>query len=125
MYNKYNPINVAINKIIMEATNSKVNYQAQLFLYDLTNKAKEHWFKPDESWEVSLVTPADKIVMEKKYFPTLSGKFASDIMLEIFNAVTSGLKQTQSAEELLLNTKNIGLNNLQYLIAINPNRIRT
>ena len=109
----------------MEVTQSKANYQAQLFLYDLANKAREHWFKPEEGWEVSLASPADKIAIEKMYFPTLSGKFPAEIMLEMFNTVTNGLKQVKSADELLVDTKKIGTDNLQYLIAINPKRVRS
>lgn len=45
--------------------------EARLFLYDLANLAKEHWFKPAEHWALSLANEAEKAVIEKRYHPTL------------------------------------------------------
>jgi hypothetical protein len=45
--------------------------EARLFLYDLANLAKEHWFKPDEHWALSLANEAEKSAILKQYHPIL------------------------------------------------------
>jgi hypothetical protein len=100
-------------------------YQAQLFLYDLGNSAKEHWFKTDEAWEVSLVTALDKSAIEKKYYPVVSAEYPPELSAEMLRIVKTSLKQERSATEILLDTKTVQLNHLQYLIAYNPKRRRT
>ena len=106
-------------------TDPNTNKQAQLFLYDLGNTAKEHWFKPDEQWEVGVVTHAEKTAIEKKYHPTVSAEFPAETLVEMLGTVKGGLKQAKSSTEQLLDTKTIRLNNLNYLVAYNPKRQRT
>jgi hypothetical protein len=100
-------------------------YQAQLFVYDLSNSAKEHWFKPDENWEVSLVTGADKAAIQKKYYPTVSAEFVPEIAAEMFDLVKNSLNLAKSTTEMLLDIQTIRLNHLQYLVAYNLKRQRT
>lgn len=106
-------------------TDQTTALQARLFVFDLENSAKEHWFKPDESWEVSAVTGADKSAIEKKYYPTVSGKFLPERLAGMLTTVKSSMKLAGWATEPMLDTKTISLNDLQYLIAYNPARLRT
>jgi hypothetical protein len=102
-----------------------VDYQAKMFLYDLSNKAKEHWFKAGEEWEVSLATDADKSAIEKKYHPTLSAKVVPEILAEMFDLVNGQPIQVKSDVERALDTDNVRRNHFQYLVAFNPKRERS
>jgi hypothetical protein len=106
-------------------TDQTTALKAKLFVYDLDNSAKEHWFKPDEGWEVSVVTDVDKSAIEKKYYPTVSAKYLPELLAEMLSTVKSSLKLAGSSSEPTLDTQTINLNHLQYLIAYNPKRLRT
>ena len=106
-------------------TDQTTALQAKLFVFDLENSAKEHWFKPDEGWEVSVVTGADKSAIEKKYYPTVSAKCLPERLAGMLTTVKSSLKTAGLAAEPVLDIQTINLNNLQYLIAYNPKRQRT
>jgi len=105
-------------------TDQATALQAKLFVFDLENSAKEHWFKPDENWEISVVTGVDKSAIEKKYYPTVSAKFLPELLAGMLSTVKSSLKLAGPIEPAL-DIKTICLNDLQYLIAYNPTRLRT
>lgn len=102
-----------------------VDLQASMFLFDLGNSAKEHWFKTEETWEVSLATDDEKLAMEKKYFPTVSIKVLPEQLVELYGLVKKRSTIVHSDVENTLNTDTIIKNHLQYLIAFNPNRQRS
>jgi len=97
------------------------DWQAKEFIYDLRNSANENGFKPEEKWQLSLVTLRDKAVIEKKYHASVTTKASPEVLSEIFTLVQAGLKQPASN---IPDVKTIGLNQLQYLIAYNPDRER-
>ena len=99
-------------------------FQAKLYVYDLSNCAHEFGFKADEVWEVGLASEAEKIDIEKKYFPTVASKILPDTILETFNTVKEKLIQRKSEVENKLDKNNISARKLNYLIAFNPKRQR-
>jgi hypothetical protein len=106
-------------------TNQTIDLQASMFLFDLGNSAKEHWFKAEETWEVSLATDDEKLAMEKKYFPTVSIKVLPEQLAELYGLIKRRSTIVHSDVENTLNTDTIIKNHLQYLIAFNPNRQRS
>jgi hypothetical protein len=102
----------------------KVEYQASMFLFDLNNSAREHWFKTDETWEIRLATAEERSALEKKYYPTISAKVLPEILAELFGLIKKKLFMVQSDQEKSLNTDTIIKNHLQYLVAFNPKRQR-
>lgn len=105
-------------------TSQKVEYQANMFLFDLNNSAREHWFKTDETWEISLATADERSALEKKYYPTISAKVLPEMLAELFALVKKKLFMIQSDQEKSLNTDTVIKKHLQYLVAFNPKRQR-
>ena len=104
-------------------TNEKMEREAKMYVYDLNNSAKENGFKADETWEFSLATDAEKHLLERKYFPTISAKVLPELLSELVNLVKSKLTHaTYNIDRA--GTHNIKESGLQYLIAYNPNRLR-
>ncbi len=103
----------------------QISAQAKLFLYDLGNSAREHWFKADEAWEISLASGEEKAVLEKKYHPTLSAAYPAEILADMLRIVKGKLKIALFAAEERLNLAAIRLDHLQYLVAYNAGRPRT
>jgi hypothetical protein len=101
-----------------------VGEQAKLFVFDLNNRATEHWFKHDEAWQVSLVTNEERITLERHYYPTLSAKALPEILTELLGMVKSklNLAKTEAENGFTLNT--IRRDHLEYLMAFNPERKR-
>jgi hypothetical protein len=97
--------------------------QADLFLFDLDNSAKEHWFKGDDAWQISLVNDAEKSAIEKQYHPTVSANIAPNFLPEIFEMVKAKLKQTTTGLENHT-AKHIADHGIKYIVAFNPGRQR-
>jgi hypothetical protein len=98
--------------------------QARTYVYDLMNEAKEHGFRADDKWKLSLVNEAEKHRLQKEYHPAIVNKVSPEAILEVFHNVKPALRQSLSKEDLLLDTKTILDDNLNYIVAFNPNRSR-
>jgi hypothetical protein len=104
--------------------NKIAEFQAKIYLYDLSNCAREFGFKDNEGWQVSLATLAEKSAIENKYFPTISAKGLPEVLSGMFGLVKEKLIQAKSDIEKTWDTNSIRNNHLQYLIAFNPDRQR-
>jgi hypothetical protein len=102
----------------------KIKEQAKLFVFDLNNSAKEHWFKPGYAWQVSLVTAEQQKALEKQYHPTLSAKALPEILAELLSLVKGKLNLPVTVTEGELTLKAIRSAHLEYLVAFNPERKR-
>jgi hypothetical protein len=102
-----------------------IRNHSKIYLYDLMNAANEHGFKGEDKWQVKLVTDAEKVWIQKSYYPTLSAKIRPEIMLQVFQTTKHELNQALSREEQSLNSQQILKDELTYLVAYNPNRPRT
>ncbi|MDF2431682.1 MAG: hypothetical protein JWP44_1313 [Mucilaginibacter sp.] len=101
-----------------------VENQSRIYLYDLMNEAKEHGFKNDDQWQLSLVTANEKTRIMKDYYPAIATKIFPEILLQVFHSVKSSLSQSLSKEEEQMDTKSILKDELNYIVAFNPNRPR-
>jgi len=88
------------------------------------NEAKEHGFKDDDQWQLDLVTETDKKRIQKDYYPAIASKVFPEIILPVFHSVKSRLQQSLSKEELQMDTQTILRDDLTYIIAFNPKRLR-
>jgi hypothetical protein len=95
------------------------DWQANEYLYDLRNTAAENGFKPDEKWQLSLVTQEDKAAIEKKYHAAVAAKANPEDLSAMFEIVKIRLNQPAA---IIPDIKTIGRDRLQYLIAYNPER---
>jgi hypothetical protein len=64
-------------------SNKSIEYQANVYVYDLNNCAREYGFKTDDMWELSLATADEKRVFEKQYLPTISAKALPEFLSEL------------------------------------------
>ena len=101
-----------------------IEFQAKIYVYDLKNCAREFGFKADENWEVSMASSAEKAAIERQYFPTLSASVLPEMLAEMLGSVKFKLTQKLAGLEKSLDTAAIRKQNLQYLVAYSPNRLR-
>ncbi len=101
-------------------TNLNMDYEANLFLYDLENRAKEHWFKKDEKWEIVIATAKEKIDFEKKYFPVVTLESSPPAVRAIAERVNDKLHPLKEQIYPLIKG-----NESVWLLAYNPVRVRT
>ena len=94
--------------------------KAREYVFDLGNVAKENWFKPDESWELSLATSDEKSAIERKYYPTVSAHPEQEGLFEFLRLVKGKLLLPLSKQEYGFDADSNGHKNLRHLIAFNP-----
>jgi hypothetical protein len=68
-------------------TNSTIELQAQMYMFDLVNCAKEFWFKDDEEWDLCLVSSEQKTELERRYHPTISKKALPETLLQLHSLI--------------------------------------
>ena len=102
-----------------------IENQTKMYLYDLMNTAKEHGFKADDNWELSMVTDTERIKIQKDYYPTIATKIIPEFLLQVFHLTKFRLKQTLNKTEESLNNRSVVNNELNYIVAFNPKRPRT
>lgn len=101
-----------------------IDKEARAYMYDLMNEAKEHGFKADDKWTLNLATENGQREIRADYYPAVANKVSPEILLPLFQAIKSGLQQTLSKEEMLMDTKSVLDGELNYIIAFNPKRHR-
>jgi hypothetical protein len=104
--------------------NQNIEYQAREYLFDLNNAARENGFKADEQWKVSLATAEEKTAIEKNYYPTISTKVVPEVLSEMFRIVKATLSQALDNLENSMDAGSLEKQQLQYVVAYNPNRVR-
>jgi hypothetical protein len=104
--------------------NPTIEFKAREYIYDLSNIALENGFKADEHWEVNLATAAEKIAIEKKYYPTVATQLVPEILTDTYRSVKAKLHQSIKDLAQVLEKRPALQPQLQYLIAYNPNRLR-
>jgi hypothetical protein len=102
-----------------------IETQTRMYLYDLMNTAKEHGFKTDDSWELSLATDMERIKIQKDYYPTIATKVFPEILLQVFHLTKLRLNQALNKNEENLDNRSVISNDLSYIVAFNPKRPRT
>lgn len=95
-----------------------------MFLYDLTNLAKENWFKPGEGWVISLITEAEKIALEKQYRPTLFITGDTELLQKVYELLGKSIKAAEPEGPRATDRSGRKIKPT-YLLAYNPARLRT
>lgn len=106
------------------AINKGVEMQANIYVYDLNNTAREFGFKPDEGWELNVATQEEMVDIGKRYHPTITTKVLPEIISEMFGLVKDKLEQVKSDIRNNLSPQLRPDSTLQYLVAFNPKRPR-
>lgn len=102
-----------------------IEKQSRMYMFDLLNAAKEHGFKGEDSWELSVATNAERIKIQKDYYPTVAVKIIPEILLQVLHTINSRLNQSPDKGEQKSDEKEALNEELNYLVAYNPKRPRT
>jgi hypothetical protein len=105
--------------------NKTIEDQTKMYLYDLMNTAKEHGFKADDNWELSIVTDTERQKIQKDYYPTIATRVIPEFLLQVFHLTKSRLNQSLNKIEEGLNNRSVVAGDLNYIVAFNPKRPRT
>lgn len=105
--------------------NQTIEDQTKMYLYDLMNTAKEHGFKADDNWELSIVTDTERQKIQKDYYPTIATRVIPEFLLQVFHLTKSRLNQSLNKIEEGLNNRSVVAGDLNYIVAFNPKRPRT
>lgn len=98
--------------------------QTRVYMYDLMNEAKEHGFKADDIWQLNAVTEAEKIKLQRDYYPAIATKVYPEILVQVFQQIKAKLKQSLNLQEQEMNTRSVLKEDLTYIVAFNPKRPR-
>ncbi|RFZ84678.1 hypothetical protein DYU05_03455 [Mucilaginibacter terrenus] len=101
-----------------------VEAETRLYSYELMNTAREHGFKADDVWELSLVSDTEKSRLQKNYYPTIATKMLPEAVLEVYTQLKSRLSNSLSTSENTPDKKTIAADSLNYLVAYNLKRPR-
>ena|ERR1700761_8675207 len=96
-----------------------MNTMVKEFLFDLRNSANENGFKPGETWDLKLVSDADRKAIEQQYQITLSQKGEPQELLDLYYPVHDQLK-LKTVE--IPTAHHMQLDKINYLIAYNAGR---
>ena len=102
-----------------------IENETRMYLYDLNNSAREHGFKADDKWELSLVTDTERSKIQKDYYPAIAAKMFPEMLLPVFTTVKERLKQELNPEEESLDLKSVLNRELSFIVAYNPKRPRS
>ena len=102
-----------------------VENQTRMYMFDMMNTAKEHGFKGEDNWELSMATNTERIKIQKDYYPTVAAKIVPEILLQVLHTIKGRLnQQTHKGEQKPDNQNNLN-EDLTYLVAFNPKRPRS
>jgi hypothetical protein len=102
-----------------------IESQTRMYMFDLLNTAKEHGFKGEDGWELNMVTNTERIKIQKDYYPTVAAKIGPEILLQVLHTVKARLDQPSYKGGSRENEPNLLNEDLNYLVAFNPKRMRT
>jgi hypothetical protein len=104
--------------------NQQVLSEAQLFVYELANLAKENWFKPGEAWVITLATETERTALEKNYRPTLSISGETELLRHVFEILKHSIKPADPSAQPARDRRGHAIP-LTCLLAYNPGRLRS
>ena len=105
--------------------NKTIEGETRMYMYDLMNNAKEHGFKGEERWELSLATDAEKDSIQRNYYPTIAQKVYPEMLLQVYNLSKSRLNQAPVKGDDKTDSRSVVKDELTYIVAFNPKRERT
>lgn len=105
--------------------NKTIEGETRMYMYDLMNTAKEHGFKGEDRWEISLTTEAEKDKIQRNYYPTIAQKVYPEMLLQVYNLTKERLNQPFSKDEEKMDNRSVQKEELTHIVAFNPKRQRT
>lgn len=99
-----------------DAQQNFLNKQANLFLFDLQNEAREHGFKDDDSWDLQLVTENEMIGLKRQHHLVISLRLQPQALLKVYQQVKSKL-QSLSNTDLALTAGDLSREDKSHLAA--------
>lgn len=105
--------------------NKTIEGETRMYLYDLMNTAKEHGFKGEDHWELSMANDAETTRLQRTYHPTIAQKVYPEILLQVYNLTKMRLNQTPGKEDENMDSRNVIKDELTHIVAFNPKRQRT
>lgn len=103
--------------------NQTIEFQAKMYAYALNSATKEHGFKKDEKWTLTLANAEEKAEIEQKYYPTVSTQIEAASLLKLSEFVKIVLNSTPAFAAEPLNDLGAQHNNSEYIIAYNSIRV--
>lgn len=100
-----------------------IEKEANLYLFDLQNFAREHGCKTNDNWQIEQVTLEEKAQLEKKYELTLVNKVLPENFRELLRLIRSKLNLRSTDSDTGGNTPAQG--NGQYLVAFHTDRTKS
>lgn len=101
-----------------------IHFETNVYMYDLANLAKEHGFKAEENWELSIESLEGKTKLQRNFYPINAAKISPDILLQVLHSVKTKLNIPLTEEETSASKKTIVADELNYLVAYNLKRPR-
>ncbi|MBS7564262.1 hypothetical protein KHS38_07580 [Mucilaginibacter sp. Bleaf8] len=101
-----------------------IENETRLYLFDLMNAANENGFKPEDNWELDIVTEEDRHRIQRDYKPAVVLKPYAENLLQVFQSVKSKLNQPLNQEEQLLNSQTVLNYGFKYIVAYNAKHQR-
>lgn len=102
-----------------------IENQTKMYMYDLMNTAKEHGFKGEDNWVLNMVTDAERIKIQKDYYPTIATKVIPEFLLQVYHMTKLKLNLATAKNDESLTNRSVVTGELNYLVAFNPKRPRT
>jgi len=101
----------------------EIEFQAKMYAYAINSATKEHGFKKDEGWKVTLANEQEKAEIEQKYYPIVSTQITAGSLLKLSEFVKDILNLTPVFANDPINTFGVQHSDSEYIIAYNPIRV--
>jgi len=103
--------------------NQTIEFQAKMYAFALNSATKEHGFKKDENWKLTIANAQEKAEIEQKYYPTVSTQIEAAFLTKLSEMVKVVLNRTPAFAAEPINDLGIKHDNSEYIIAYNPIRV--
>ncbi len=94
-----------------------------MYAFALNSATKEHGFKKDENWKLTIANAQEKAEIEQKYYPTVSTQIEAAFLTKLSEMVKVVLNRTPAFAAEPINDLGIKHDNSEYIIAYNPIRV--
>ena len=103
--------------------NQTIEFQAKMYAFALNSATKEHGFKKDENWKLTMANAEEKAEIEQKYYPTVSTQIEAASLHKLSEMVKVVLNRTSAFATEPINDLGVKHNDSEYIIAYNPIRV--
>jgi len=101
-----------------------IEKQISTHMYYLTNEAKKHRFKAEDTWTTRLVTDTEPTRTRKDHYPVIANRLSPEVLSDFFYSIKALPGQPLSKEIRLIDGNSTLQSDLKYIIAFNFKRTR-